>query len=165
MKHTLLSIINCCINMFPETRLYKFKTFLLKLAGVRIGKNVRICSSVKIIGSGELSIGDNTWIGPQVLISASSEIVIGKNVDIAPRVTLVDGSHLIDHYGAHLAGKGTCEPIYIGDGSWICACSLLLGGTKLEAKTLVAAGAVVRGGSYEGNSMIGGVPAKFIKSI
>lgn len=54
--------------LVPDTRGYWFKRFLLILAGEKIGDNVRICSSVKIIGDNQLSIGENSFIGHDTLI-------------------------------------------------------------------------------------------------
>lgn len=72
--------------ILPETRCFGFKRWMLRLCGAKIGKNVRICSSAKFLGAGDLEIGDNTWIGHQCLISSSSRIIIGANCDFAPRV-------------------------------------------------------------------------------
>lgn len=144
--------------------MFQNQEFNVWMGGVYIGKNVRICSSAKIIGCGSLHIGDNTWIGPEVLISSSSNVFIGSDCDIAPRVTLVTGTHEIDTEGAHIAGKGYNSPISIGKGSWICARSLILGGTEIGEKTIVAAGAVVKG-VHKGKTIIGGIPAKEIKKL
>lgn len=116
----------------PETRFFALKCWILKQAGVKIGKNVRICSSIRIIGNGKLSIGDDSWIGPQTLISCSfpAEVKIGKNVDIAPKVYIGTGTHEIDMIGLHSAGKGVNLSIMIEDGVWICAGVLLLPGVR-----------------------------------
>lgn len=164
MKPSLLYIVNLVNTLLPETKLFGFKRFLFRMCGAKIGKNVRICSSVRVLGCGNLIIGDDTWIGPQSLISSSSKISIGANVNIAPRVLLVTGTHEYSFDGNSVAGKGYNLDIEIGEGCWICANSVVLGGAIIGDMGLVAAGSVVKGnvGSFQ---MVGGVPAKIIKDF
>lgn len=159
-----LYIVGGIIHLLPETRVFGLKRSLYRWAGVKIGNNVRICSSVKIIGTGRLEICDNTWIGPETFISASSTIKIGANCDIAPRVFIGDGTHELTPERERVADIETCHPISIGDGSWIGAHATIIAGVTLEQKTVVAAGAVVTK-SFEGMNIIGGVPARHIKTL
>lgn len=164
MNTTLLFIAQKLFLLIPETRGFAFKRFLLRLAGASVGKNVRICSSARIIGNSMLSIGDNTWIGFDNLILAFAPITIGNDVNIAPRCYIGTGTHRIDKEGPSIAGKGENYPIVIEDGVWICANVVLLPGAHIGAKSIVAPGAVVKTfvGSLE---LVGGVPAKTIKNI
>jgi putative colanic acid biosynthesis acetyltransferase WcaF len=138
----LYSLIACFL---PETRFFSLKCWILKQAGVKVGKNVRICSSVRIVGNGKLAIGDDTWIGPLTFISSTfpAEVNIGGNVDIAPRVYIGTGSHEIDMIGLHSAGKGVNSSIVIDDGVWICAGVILLPGVRIGKKSIIGAGSVV----------------------
>lgn len=164
MNSIRLYLISGLIHHLPETRAFGFKRMLYRWAGVKIGNNVRICSSARIIGSGSLEIGDNTWIGPETRITSSSKVVIGSNCDIAPRVLITDGTHELTPDHDRVADIEVCYPISIGNGCWICANSTIIAGVSIGNKTVVAAGAVVTK-SFEGMSIIGGVPAKVIKTI
>lgn len=164
MNTVILYIYNCITIVLPETKCFGFKNSVLRLARVTIGKNVRICSSTKILGNGTLSIGDNTWIGHQGLIISSSNISIGSNIDIAPRVYIGTGTHLIDLNSENIAGLGVSKDVVIRDGSWIGVNSTLLPGTIIGKKNIIAAGSVITK-STEDNSMYGGVPAKLIKKL
>lgn len=150
---------NAMMHLLPETRCFNIKSYLLRLCGIAVGKNVRICSSAHIIGSGYLSIGDNTFIGPHTFIHVSSSIQIGKNCDISSRVTILNGSHEIDYWGDHIAGKGKSEDVYIGDGSWICTNATLLGSTHIGKKCIVAASSTTKG-QYSDYTIIKGCIAK-----
>jgi acetyltransferase-like isoleucine patch superfamily enzyme len=55
------------------------------------------------------------------------------------------------------------EPIVIGNDCWIGTRVIILPGVHLGNKCIVAAGAVVTR-SFPDNSIIGGVPAKLIKT-
>lgn len=159
-----LFLIRFLILLLPDTRCFGFKRFLYRFVGAKIGKNVRICSSVKISGNGNLSIGDNTWIGHETLIICSSTVIIGSNVDIAPRVFIGTGTHKVDLNAAGVAGEGISKDVIIGDGCWLGAGSIILPGTELGEKTVVAAGAVVTK-SFGSYLVVGGVPARVIKSL
>ena len=129
------------------------------MSGIRIGANVRICSSVYIIGSGHIAIGDNTFIGPHTFIHVSSSILIGKNCDISSKVTILNGSHEIDFYGDHVAGKGKSEDVFIGDGSWICTNATILGSSRIGNNCLVAASSTTKG-NYPDYTVIKGCIAE-----
>lgn len=164
MNSISLHIIKIINFYIPETRFFGFKKFMYSFAGAKIGKNVRISSSAKILGNGSLEIGNNTWIGPEVMIVSSSKIKIGANVDIAPRVYIGTGTHEIDYEGLHSAGKGLSMDVNIESGSWIGAGAFILPGISVGMKAIIAAGAVVSKDVSE-KTMVGGVPAKFIKNL
>lgn len=138
---------------------------MLKLAGAKIGRNVKISSSLKVYGAGTLEVGDNTWIGYQTLIVASSSVVIGANCDIAPRVYIGTGTHLIDVNSDHIAAKDISMDVCIGNGCWLCTNSVILPGVKIGKKSVVAAGAVVTKTFNDNNILIAGVPAEKKKNL
>lgn len=164
MKPSILFIVRFIVMLFPDTRFFSFKRGLYRLAGAELGKNVRICSSARIIGNGNLSIGENTWIGHESMIVCSSNVTIGANVDIAPRVYIGTGTHEIDLRTPGIAGKGISKDIKIGDGCWLCVNSSILPNVEIGEKSVVAAGAVVTK-NFESYTLLAGVPAKVIKSL
>lgn len=137
---------------------------MLRWTGARVGKNVRICSSVTILGQQKLEIGDDVWIGPQTMIGVSADVRIGSHVDIAPRVYIGTGTHELDPEGPHTAGKGISRPVMIGDGVWIGACAVILPGARVGEKAMIAAGAVVVD-DVPGKTVMGGVPARKIRDL
>lgn len=149
--------------LIPESKCFGLKRFMWRMAGAKIGKNVKISSSCTLLGAGKLTIGDNTWIGYQVLIVSSSNIVIGKNVDIAPRVYIGTGSHEIDVDSDRIAAKDISKNVEIGDGCWIAANAIILPGVQLGNKCVVAAGAVVTRSCSEDKILLAGMPAKILK--
>lgn len=164
MNSLLLHIINSLLPIIPETRGFAVKRFLFKLAGANIGRNVRICSSVRIIGAGMLTIGDNTWVGHRTLIVASSMIKIGNNVDIAPNVFIGNGTHEITPERDRIADIELSKDIIIGDGCWLCVNSTILPGVTIGSKCVVAAGSVVTK-SFDDKLLIAGVPAVTKKNL
>ena len=140
---------------------------LLRWAGAKIGKNVRINSSVVFSGNGDLKIGDDVWIGAGDVISpvAPAGITIGNHIDFGPGVMIITGSHEVDPAGLHIGGKGIAMPVIIGDGCWLGARAMILPGVTLAEKTLVAAGAVVTRSVEEHGGLVAGVPAVFKRKL
>lgn len=162
-----LWLYNIATLFLPESRCYRLKNAILRWAGLEIGQNVRIYSSARFIGTGEIEIGNDVHIGPQVLLYAAggSKIKIGNCIDIAPRVSIVTGTHEIDTIGNHIAGSGLAKSVDIGDGCWLCLSSLILPGVSLAEKTIIAAGAVVTQSTTESQCLLAGVPACVKKSF
>lgn len=164
MNTAFLFIVSKVVNFLPDTNCFALKRSLYRLAGVSIGKNVRICSSVSILGNSNLIIGDNVWIGHQTIIVCSAPVTIGSNVNIAPRVYIGTGTHDIEPNGLSVAGKGRNLPISIGSGSWLCADSKILAGATIGERSIVAMGAVVLK-NVQPHEVWGGVPARKLKSL
>jgi len=156
-------IINFLNIFIPDSRFFKFKNTLWGLAGYNIDRSARLISSVKIKGNFNLSVGKDTFIGHDTMIlGGKSTIVIGNYCDISSRVTLITGTHEIDVNGKRIAGAGKSLDIAIGDGVWIGVGAIILGGTIIGEKAIIAAGSVVNR-NIEPYSVVGGVPAKLIK--
>lgn len=166
MKTSRLWVYATVSRMLPETRFFGLKTRLLRWCGARVGTNVRICSSARFYGGGELAIGDDVWIGGGGTIHpvAGASVKIGCCCDVGPEVLLLTGSQEIDPAGTHIAGRGTAADVDVGNGSWLGARSVLLPGVKLAEKTLVAAGSVVSRSVLEPSCLVAGVPAVVKKS-
>lgn len=108
---------------------------------ITLGKNVFINAGCKFQDQGGLTIGDGALIGHNVVMAT-------LNHDLAPekRSTM------------HPA------PIMIGNNVWIGSNATILPGVTLGDGAIVAAGAVVNK-DVPANTIVGGVPAKFIKKV
>lgn len=150
--------------VLPMSRMHRVKASILRISGIRIGKNVQIWSTAKF-HSPHIEIGDNCFIGFNVQLFASKEgpIKIGKNCSIGTDVIITTGTH---HPGdsKNRTGAGYSKPSTIGDGCRISTRSIILEGACLGDGSQVAAGAVVIR-NVESNTLVGGVPARFIKKL
>jgi maltose O-acetyltransferase len=150
---------NLILSVLPPSRLFWLRSILLQFFGVDIGEKVSFCGRGWIYGRGTLSIGNRSWLSPGVIFFTHVEapIVIGTNCDIGPGVKFVVGSHEIGDSNRR-AGKGTANPITIGDGCWLGAGCLILGGVSIGPGAVIAAGAVVTKDVFA-NTLVAGVPA------
>lgn len=165
MKTGRLFFVSLLFGVLPATRCFNLKCTLLRWCGAEIGKNVRIVSSARFALTGRLVIGDDTWIGHEVLIvGGDAEVIIGAKVDIAPRVTMVTGSHELLTDSDRAAGKGYSAPIFIDDGVWLGAASVILGGVTVGRCSMVAASALVNNDVAAG-CVVAGVPARVLRQV
>lgn len=156
----LRQLINSLLFVLPTTRMFALRRFLISLCGVKLGANVKYCGRSWIYGRGQLVVGADTWLSPATNIYTHTDVTIriGARCDIGPSVELIPGSHLVGT-STRRAGAGTVKPITIGDGCWIGAHCLILGGVTIGDGCIVAAGAVVTT-SMPPNTLVAGVPAK-----
>lgn len=164
MRNGLLHIANLISVLLPQTRGFGVRRVIYRWANVSIAENVRLNGGV-VFQFPNVSIGESTWVGrrSEFACSPRAAIVIGANCDISQDVLFITGSHQLGR-PTKRAGTGTNQPITVGDGSWIGARVTVLGGTVLGSGTVVAAGAVVTKG-FPPNVLIGGVPAKVIRTL
>ena len=158
-------IINTFLWFLPPTRLFLLRNFLLKIAGIKFGRNISFCGHSWIYGRGDLLISNDTWISPGAIIFTheSVPIKIGARCDIGPSVEFITGGHDI---GTSLrrAGNGFAKAIIVEDGVWIGAKSIILGGVTIGSGSIIAAGSLVRS-DVPPNSLAAGVPAVVKRSL
>ncbi len=138
--------------------MYGWRSFLLKLFGAKIGKNVKIRSSVKFTYPWKVSIGDFSWIGDEVTLYSLDKIVIGKNCVISQKCYLCTGSHDIKSKKFKLLTL----PIIVKDFSWIATDVFVHPGVIVEKNSIIGARSNVTKNTVE-NSINIGNPSKFIK--
>lgn len=97
--------------------MYKFRNFLLRLFGAKIGKHVLIRPTVRVTYPWKLTIGDFSWIGDQVELYTLGNIRIGKHTVISQRCYICTGSH---DYSVPTFDI-FAQDINIGDGVWIAS--------------------------------------------
>jgi len=144
----------------------------LSKEGIIFGSNVSIqkrtvieCSgSLKHLGKG-LKVGNNVGIGSNSFLGCAGGIEIGDDTIIGNFVSFHSENHNFDRSDIPIRLQGVNHKgIKIGKNCWIGAKVTILDGTVLGDGCIVAAGAVLNGKVYPKNSIIGGVPAKVIKS-
>lgn len=108
---------------------------------IYIGKNVFINAGCKFQDQGGIYIGDGVLIGHNVVLATI-------NHDFSPdnRATMYP------------------EPIHIGKNVWIGSNATVLPGVTVGDGAIIAAGAVVTR-DVEANQIVGGVPAKKLRTI
>lgn len=143
----------------------------LSIDGIKFGNNVSIgkntvieCTgTLKLLGKG-LSVGNNVGLGTHGFFGCAGGIIIGDDTIFGNYVSLHSENHNFVEHDVPIRLQGVNRKgIRIGCNCWIGAKVTILDGAEIGDGCIVAAGAVVRG-KFPPNSIIGGVPAKIIKS-
>lgn len=72
---------------------YRFRAWLLRCFGAKIGKDVRIRSSVTITYPWKVNIGDYVWVGDNVVLYSLGPINIADHAVVSQRCYLCAGYH------------------------------------------------------------------------
>lgn len=137
---------------------------LLRSMCRKIGNNVYVGQNVRIMNAGSLSIGSNVSIHANCYIDAVGTCEIGNDVSIAHASSILTFEHTWDNDQIPIKYNPTrMSPVIIEDDCWIGCGVRILSGVTIGKRSVVAAGAVATA-SIPGNSIYGGVPARFIKS-
>ena len=91
----------------------------------------------------------------------SARIYLGRGSYVAPNVGLITANHEAGALDEHAEGRD----IVIGERCWIGMNAVILPGVVLGDDTIVAAGAVVAKSYPQGRVVLGGVPAKVLRTF
>ncbi|KAL7486048.1 hypothetical protein ACHAW6_011652 [Cyclotella cf. meneghiniana] len=108
-------------------------------------------------------VGKNFYCNHGVVILDCNRVIIGDNCLIAPNVCITAATHPLEAE-KRAAGEEFGAPIKIGDNVWLGANCTICPGVTLGDGVVVGAGAVVTK-SFPDNVVVGGVPARVIKTI
>lgn len=89
------------------------------------------------------------------------KITIGRGTVVAPNIGIITTNHCLTDISKHMAAKD----VTIGRNCWLGMNSIILPGVTLGDNTVVAAGAVVNTSHPDGWCVLGGSPAKVLKTI
>jgi len=134
---------------------------LRQITGKNIDETVAVFPPLYINNGKNLSIGKNVFINFDCTFLTLGGICIEDHVLIGPKVSLISEGHPLaqTERGALVPGK-----IHIKKNAWIGANATILPGVTIGENAVVAAGAVVSKDVAD-HTVVGGVPAKFIKNI
>ena len=141
------------------------KPSLLIQGKLTIGSGTKIWSTISrtrlaVFKGAELFIGEDSFING-ARIAAKTKISIGNNVHIAPEVVIMDSDF---HDKKDLSNEGVSSAITIRNNVWIATRVTILKGVEIGEGAVVAAGSVVTKNVIP-YTLVGGVPAKFIKHL
>lgn len=148
-----------------------------KKNGIKIGDNVIIHSNpivnptsgfqhcyLRSEGKGKIVIGNNVGMS-HVNITSFNSITIEDNVLIGSGVKIWDTDfHAIEYNDRCKNVNIKSAPIFIKEGAFIGACSIILKGVTIGKHSVIGAGSVVTK-NIPDNEIWGGNPARFIKKL
>jgi acetyltransferase-like isoleucine patch superfamily enzyme len=179
-KHPKMAAIGKRVHFFNTPKMH-FGRFMklgndvylsaLGVEGIWFGDNVGIGAFSRVVVSTSFNhlgayvkIGNNVGIGEYAYLGGAGGLEIGDDCIVGQYFSCHPENHLaadlhqpIRHQGVSRSG------IKIGNNCWIGSKVTILDGVEIGEGCILAAGAVVTK-SFPANSVIGGVPAKLLKS-
>lgn len=139
----------------------EIRSLLSEITGSDIDETVTVFTPLHINYGKHTKIGKNVFINFDCVFLDLGGITIEDGVLIAPKVNLLSEGHPVNPAERSSLMVGT---IHIKKNAWIGANATILPGVTIGENAVVAAGAVVST-DVPDNTIVGGIPAKIIKSI
>lgn len=112
-----------------------------------------------------ITIGRNSLIGEFSVIRGQGGVTIGDRVYTSPYTQLIAVNHIFDDPDRSFVDQGiSAEGIVVEDDVWLGAGAVITDGVRIGRGAVVAAGAVVTK-NVPAHTVVGGVPARIIKTI
>lgn len=143
-------------NAFPWPG--RFKQFLLRLFGAKVGKGLIIKNKVRIKYPWRLRIGHYCWIGESVWIDNLETVELGNHVCLSQGAMLLTGNH--DYTRSDFPYR--LGKIKIEDGVWIGAQSVVCPGVICQSHAILTVNSVATT-HLAPWSIYSGNPASFVR--
>lgn len=168
MKNFLVctyELLSSIIFALPRHKLFNLiKSNYMRIQGAKIGKNITYYPGIKINPCINLVLGDNVDLAWGVIITTGGRVEIGDRSLIGYRTIISSANHIIPPNKEKIFYSGH-EPkkVIIENDVWIGGNCVITAGVVIGEGAVVAAGSVVTKDVLP-FTVVGGVPAKFIKN-
>jgi acetyltransferase-like isoleucine patch superfamily enzyme len=139
----------------------EIRSLLSKITGTEIDESVAVFTPLYLNYGKNIKIGKNVFINFDCVFLDLGGITIEDNVLIAPKVSLLSEGHPIEPENRQALVP---KPIHIKKNAWIGAGATILQGVTIGENAVIASGSVVSK-DVPDNAIVGGTPAKIIKTI
>lgn len=139
----------------------EIRDLLSQITNTEIDESTTVFTPLHINYGKHTKIGKNVFVNFDCVFLDLGGITIEDNVLIAPKVSLLSEGHPVLPENRHSLMVGH---IHIKRNAWIGAGAIILQGVTIGENAIVAAGAVVSH-DVPDNTIVGGIPAKFLKTI
>jgi acetyltransferase-like isoleucine patch superfamily enzyme len=133
-----------------------------ELIGKKVDDSFLLIPPFYATGGADTRIGRNVFINQNCTFYDLGGLDIADDVMIGPNVSLITSGHPVEP--SRRRDFTIAKPIVIERNVWIAAGAIIIGGATVGENSVVAAGAVVTG-DVPPNMLVGGNPAKVIRSI
>jgi len=170
MRYFSLILYYLILNKFPHSSVpfiglpcERIKEFFVKKIFKKCGYNVNICKGARFGNGKWIEIGNNSGIGMDCKVP--NNIIIGEDVMMGPNVTIFASNHVFERTDISMREQGVKKypPVVIENDVWIGSHVIIMPGLIIKKGTIIGAGAIVTK-NFPAYSIVGGNPAKFIKS-
>jgi acetyltransferase-like isoleucine patch superfamily enzyme len=140
----------------------EIRALFSELIGKEVDKSVLLIPPFYTAGGDEIRVGRHVFINQNCTFYDLGGLDIADDVMIGPNVSIITMGHPLEPSQRRAATIG--KPIVVEKGVWIAAGAIIIGGVTVGEHSVVAAGSVVTK-DVPANSLVGGNPARVIRSI
>ncbi len=137
------------------------RALLSELFGYRVPQSLKVFPPLYTDFGKNISVGENVFINACCHFQDQGGVTIGDGCQIGHNVVFATLNHRL---AAEERKYCFPAPIVLGKNVWIGSNATILQGVTIGDNAVVGAGAVVTK-DVAANTVVGGVPAKFIKNI
>jgi acetyltransferase-like isoleucine patch superfamily enzyme len=139
----------------------KIRVLLSEMIGSEIDSSTTIFVPFHTNFGRHIRIGKNVFINHACTFLDLGGITIEDDVQIGPKVNIITENHPVDPSQRKMLNL---QSVLVKRNAWIGASATILPGVTIGENAIVAAGSVVN--KYvAANTIVGGIPAKIIKTI
>lgn len=159
--HFVVLLTNWLPDNVPFLRL---RGFLAHFFLGSCGRDLRLGRNISFYNPSKIHFGEHIYVAYGCWFMAGEEIRVEDEVIFGPYCVIVSSNHGFTG-NSFRYGQPLLAPIRVERGSWIGGHVTLTAGAEIGAGCLVAANTVVPNQKFPGRSLIGGVPARIVKSL
>lgn len=139
------------------------RVFLVKRIFKKCGKIITVNRKAYFGNGSDVEVGDYSGIGANCVLP--NNIKMGNHIMMAPNVHILGANHKFDRTDIPMGLQGNAEAkvTIIKDDCWVGAHAIITSGRVVSKGSIIAAGAVLTK-DFPEYSVVGGNPAKLIKS-
>ena len=154
--------ITAVLNRLTFDAADEIRAVFSDLIGHTVDESVALIPPFYTTGGENIRVGRNVFINQNCTMYDLGGIDIADDVMIGPNVSIITSGHPIEP-----SQRRACviaKPIVVEKNVWIAAGATIIGGVTVGENSVVAAGSVVTK-DVPANSLVGGNPARVIRSI
>jgi acetyltransferase-like isoleucine patch superfamily enzyme len=153
--------IELSVQLNTATNIDQIRHHLGEIIGDKLDEHTTVFAPFYTNFGRFITIGKRVFINHACSFLDMGGITIEDDVLIGPKVNLITENHPLDPSDRRAL---VSRPIVIKRNAWIGAAATILPGVTIGENSVVAAGAVVSK-DVPANTVVGGIPAKFIKYL
>jgi acetyltransferase-like isoleucine patch superfamily enzyme len=154
--------ITATLNRLTFDDAAQIRVLFSDLIGKTVDDSFLLIPPFYTTGGTDISVGRNVFINQNCTFYDLGGLDIADDVMIGPNVSLITSGHPIEP--SRRRDFVIAKPIVIERNVWIAAGATVIGGVTIGENSVVAAGSVVTR-DVPPNSLVGGNPARLIRSI
>lgn len=133
------AVVSICFFRLSPKPFHRWRSFLLRSFGAKVGKRVHVYPGVKIWAPWNLELGDECGIASGAILYSQGKITIGSQAVISQGAHICAGTHDYNDPGFRLVTM----PIFIGERAWVAAEAFVHPGISIGKGCVIGARAVV----------------------